>query len=261
MPIIRVGEKQISYWIGRGRPSDGRDPILFIHGAGGGQFVWSYQKAFFEKDFNPIIIDLPGHGASGGEGESEIQPYAEHIYSFIRTLNLRKSYLVGHSLGGAIAQRVALTHPDAVKGVVLVATGARLKVLPLILEGIKGNFEETIKKITQFAYSRKASSEYIERGISELMRCPPDVLYGDFLACDRFNLMNELEEIHVPTLILCGQEDGLTPVKYSEFLHSRIKDSKLAIIPEAGHMVMMEQPKAFNEKSREFLTLPTLSDN
>ncbi len=253
MPIVRIGEKQIGYWIGKGKLSDARETILFIHGAGGGQFVWSYQKAFFEKDFNPIILDLPGHGASGEEGESEIQSYAEHIYSFIRALNLPKSYLVGHSMGGAIAQMLALTHSDAIKGVVLVATGARLKVLPVILEGIKKNFEETIQKITQFAYSRKASPELIERGISELMRCPPDVLYGDFLACDRFNLMNEVERIHVPTLILCGQEDGLTPVKYSEFLHSRIKDSKLAIIPEAGHMVMMEEPGAFNEKIREFL--------
>ena len=68
MPIVRPCEKQISYWIGRSGLSGDRQTILFIHGAGGGQFTWTYQKRFFEKRFNSIIIELPGHGESGGGG-------------------------------------------------------------------------------------------------------------------------------------------------------------------------------------------------
>ncbi len=128
-------------------------------------------------------------------------------------------------------------------------------MLPMILNGVKDNFEETVRKITQFAYSRKTSSDLIERGISDLMRCRPEVLYGDFLACDRFDIMNEEEKIDLPTLVLCGEKDQLTPVKYSEFLHSRIKHSKMEILPNAGHMVMIESPQAFNEKIREFITV------
>jgi pimeloyl-ACP methyl ester carboxylesterase len=254
MPIIRVNAKQISYWIGKGDLSKGREVVLFIHGAGGGQYTWSYQKAFFEKRFNPIIIELPGHGASEGEGEEEIGKYAEHIYSFLSALGLSKVFLVGHSMGGAITQTVALTHPEVVKGIVLVGTGARLKVLPLILNGIKTNFEETVRKITQFAYSRKTPSEMIDRGVTDMMRCRPEILYGDFLACDRFDLMNEVEKIDLPTLILCGNEDELTPVKYSQFLHSRMKGSRLELLPGAGHMVMMESAGIFNEKIGEFVT-------
>jgi pimeloyl-ACP methyl ester carboxylesterase len=254
MPIIRVNAKQISYWIGKGDLSKGREVVLFIHGAGGGQYTWSYQKAFFEKRFNPIIIELPGHGASEGEGEEEIGKYAEHIYSFLSALGLSKVFLVGHSMGGAITQTVALTHPEVVKGIVLVGTGARLKVLPLILNGIKTNFEETVRKITQFAYSRKTPSEMIDRGVTDMMRCRPEILYGDFLACDRFDLTNEVEKIDLPTLILCGNEDELTPVKYSQFLHSRMKGSRLELLPGAGHMVMMESAGIFNEKIGEFVT-------
>jgi len=156
-------------------------------------------------------------------------------------------------MGGAIVQTLALTHPEVMKGIVLVGTGARLKVFPMILEGIRNNFEETVRKIVPFTLSPKAPSELIERGINEMLRCRPEVLDGDFLACDRFDIMKEVERINLPTLILCGDDDQLTPVKYSQLLHSRIKGSKMEVLPDAGHMVMMESSQAFNEKIREFI--------
>jgi pimeloyl-ACP methyl ester carboxylesterase len=254
MPTASIGGRQISYWIGRKGFVEGRKFLLFIHGAGGGQYTWSYQKGFFEKEFNPIVIELPGHGESGGEGEKEIGKYAEHVYRFLKALNLPKVFLVGHSMGGAIVQTLALTHPDAIKGIVLVGTGAKLKVFPMILNGIMENFEETAEKINQFAFSPKAPPDLIEKGAAGMLLCRPEILHGDFLACDRFDIMKEVEKIDLPALILCGDEDQLTPVKYSQFLHGRIKGSKLEIIPDAGHMVMMESAPAFNEKIREFIT-------
>jgi len=257
MPIVRIGKKQISYWIGRRSLLEEREIVLFIHGAGGGQFAWSFQKRFFEKEFNPVIIELPGHGESGGEGEEEIGKYAEHVRAFLKILNLSKVLVVGHSMGGAIVQTLALTHPEVMKGIVLVGTGARLRVLPMILEGlkngIKNQFEETVRKIVPFSFSRKAPRDLIERGISDLTRCRSEVLHRDFLACDRFDIVSQVERIDLPTLVLCGDEDELTPVKYSQFLHQHIKGSELKILPNAGHMVMMESPKTFNEKIREFI--------
>ena len=253
MPIVNISRKQISYWIGRRDLLEGREVVLFIHGAGGGEYTWNYQKGFFEKQFNPIIIELPGHGKSGGDGEQEIGKYAEHVHAFLKVMGLSKVTLVGHSMGGAIVQTLALTHPEVINKIVLVGTGAKLRVFPMILDGIKNNFKETVRKITQFAYSRKVSSDLIERAISDLMQCRPEVLYGDFLACDRFDIMNEVEKIDLPTLVLCGDEDELTPVKYSQFLHRQIKHSKIEILSNAGHMVMMESPQAFNEKIGEFI--------
>ena len=97
--------------------------------------------------------------------------------------------------------------------------------------------------------------------MNDMMRCRPEVLYGDFLACDRFDIMNQVERIDLPTLILCGNEDEMTPVKYSQFLHQRIKGSRLEILPSAGHMVMMESPVAVNEKIKEFIATPTFFEN
>ena len=253
MPIVSANGKQISYWTGRKGILEGRETVFFIHGAGGGQHTWSYQKGYFEKEFNPIMIELPGHGESKGEGEEEIVKYAEHVKAFLEALGLRKAFLVGHSMGGAIVQTLALARSEMIKGIVLAGTGAKLKVLPMILNGIKDDFEGTVRKMNQFTFSPKVSPMLIERGIAEMLQSQPEVLYRDFLACDRFDLMNEIEKIDSPALILCGEDDQLTPAKYSQFLHSRIKGSKIEILPDAGHMLMMEVPQAFNEKIKGFI--------
>ena len=179
--------------------------------------------------------------------------YAGQVYALLQAVGVKKVFLIGHSMGGAIAQTLALSHPERVKGIVLVGTGAKLKVVPLILDGIKDNFKETVQKINQFAYSQKVPADLIEKGVSLMLQCRPEVLYGDFLACDRFDLMNEVEKIDLPALIVCGDDDQLTPVKYSEFLYSRIKGSRLEVLPNAGHMVMMESPHEFNAKIKEFI--------
>jgi pimeloyl-ACP methyl ester carboxylesterase len=253
MPILQVNNRSIHYWTPTGKHTDQREILLFVHGAGGGQLTWTFQKVYFERDFQPILLELPGHGDSGGEGEDRIEIYADHVHAFIKKLHLPKIFMVGHSMGGAITQTLALRHPEAFKAIILVGTGARLRVLPLVLEGLQNNFKSTVEKITRFAFSQKTSSVLIERGIEYLMRCPPEVLYGDYLACDRFDLMDEIGKIELPTLIICGEDDALTPVKYSEFLHSRIKGSTLRVLPGAGHMVMLESPEAFNDALGTFV--------
>jgi pimeloyl-ACP methyl ester carboxylesterase len=250
---IRIGRKQITYWIGNNGLLDGREVILFIHGAGGGQYTWSCQKSFFEKEFNPIIIELPGHGGSKGKGEKEIGRYSDLLQSFIRAMNLDKIFLVGHSMGGAIALTMALNHAEPIAGIVLVGTGAKLNVSPAVLDGIKNNFRQAVEEITRSAYSRKAPPDLIEWAMYDLMRCSPEVLYDDFLACNRFDIATEVKRIGLPTLILCGNEDTLTPMRYSQFLHRQIKSSRLEALPNAGHMVMIESFKTFNERVRAFI--------
>lgn len=261
MPIVRINNRPISYWEGKDTQQAGRETILFVHGAGGTQLTWSFQKAFFERHVHPIIMELPGHGGSGGEGENEIARYAEHVYSFMRVLDLPKTFLVGHSMGGAIALTLALRHPEVLKGMVLVGTGAKLRVFPSILGGIQSNFKEMVHMITRYAFSRRAPQELMERVTDQLMQIRPQILYGDFLACDRFDIMEQLEKMDLPTLILCGEEDELTPVKYSQYLHARIRNSRLEILPKAGHMVMMESPRAFNERVKSFIENSVLSRN
>lgn len=251
---VHVNDKAIHYWIGRPSFPEGRPAIIFVHGAGGNQSVWGFQKVFFEKRYLPIFLDLPGHGASEGSGEKEVSRYADHVLALISALELRNVFLIGHSMGGAIVQTLALRADLDLKGIILVATAARLKVLPEIMDGIQNHFEETVRKIVRLAYSRKASSELVAAGIETLLCCPPEVLFGDFWACDRFDVTNQIGKIEVPTLVLCGEEDRLTPWSQAQDLARRIQTSTLETIPDAGHMVMIEAPGPFNEKVAAFVS-------
>jgi pimeloyl-ACP methyl ester carboxylesterase len=88
---------------------------------------------------------------------------------------------------------------------------------------------------------------------ARMAETPPAVLHGDFLACDQFDVLPRLGEILSPTLVICGEEDQLTPLKYSRFLAEAIPDARLEKVPKAGHMVMLEQPAAVTTAVKSFM--------
>ncbi|HNQ63924.1 MAG TPA: alpha/beta hydrolase [Syntrophorhabdaceae bacterium] len=221
--------------------------ILFIHGAGGNANSWLYQTKGLKSQCEVIAVDLPGHGmASVGKGCTSIKEYRDSIQDTLSSSGIDKCFMVGHSMGGAIAMSFAMTFPDTVKGIVLVSTGAKLKVFPQILEGLMKDKENTLNSIIEHAISKNAPDTLKMGYFEEMMKCSPEVIYGDFLACDRFNAMGTLNTINLPTLIICGTEDVLTPPKYSIYLQENIKGSRLVLIKDAGHMVMMEKPGEVN---------------
>jgi len=223
-------------------------PIVFIHGAGGNQKVWVNQVEYFK---NSLAINLPGH--DGGEGKRSIDEYVEYVKHFLDERGLKEVVLVGHSMGGAIAQMFALKYPDYLKAVVLVCTGAKLRVLPKIFELIMQNYSKAVELIVDMALSKNTSQTVKKQVIEELLKAKPEVVYGDFEACDKFDIMDQVANIKVRTLIICGSEDILTPVKYSKYLNEKIANSILKIIDGSGHMVMLEKPKEFNSILEEFL--------
>ena len=253
MPIIQGDGKQISYVTGRGGIQEGLRTLIFIHGSGGSHLLWNHQRRFFEKSYNIVAVDLPGHGAAGNDGEQSIGAYAEHLFHLLRVLPGSAFCLFGHSLGGAIVQQFTLLYPQYVQALVLVGTGARLRVLPKILEGIQERFEDTVKMICNYAFSKKSSRGMVEKGVETMLQARPAVLYGDFAACDRFDIMDRVGTIRVPTIVICGGDDMMTPPKYARFLAEKIKGARLEIIDGAGHMVMIERPHEFNRRVMKFL--------
>jgi len=222
--------------------------LVFVHGAGESHKVWSYQRNRFT---DALAIDLPGH--PDGEGENTIEGYSAFVDEFLTQRDLSSVVLAGHSMGGAITLKLALKAPSYLKGIVLVATGAKLRVTSLILEGIKADFVNTTKLIMDYAFSPEAPDWLKERSLGELQQTRPEVVLGDFEACDKFDTMNDIQRIEIPSLIVCGSEDMLTPVKYSEYLGKNILGSRLVVIQGAGHMVMIEKPDQVNTAIEEFL--------
>ncbi len=226
-------------------------PLLFCHGSGGGHHHWLYQLKAMPPPVKPLAFDLPGHGRSDNTPLDDVYMYRDWLKLFSQSFGLKNFILTGHSLGGAIAMAYALEHPEDLHGLILVGTGARLRVLPAFLEELKqGRVPETM---IEYLYAPGASEELISLGLREMKNTAPEVYLADLTACDNFDIRENLSQISLPTLIICGSEDSLTPVKYSQFLKENIPQSRLEIIEGAGHMAMLEQPDAVNRAIAKFI--------
>jgi len=229
-------------------------PLILLHGAGGTHLYWPPQVRHL-KGAQIYAIDLPGHGQSEGVGRQSVSAYAEALVDWMGECGLEKTVLAGSSMGGAIALWIALTNPERVAGLVLVGTGARLRVSEEILEGTRqeGTFQRTVDQIISWSYSKDAPRSLRQPAAQRMKQTRFTVLHGDFLACNAFDVMSDLERIRTPALIICGQEDRMTPVKYSRFLAEKLADAELIEVPRAGHMVMLEQPILVAEAISTFL--------
>ncbi|MDY6875474.1 MAG: alpha/beta hydrolase [Chloroflexota bacterium] len=238
------------------RESADSTALVLVHGAGGNHLHWPAELRRL-PEATVYALDLPGHGRSGGQGCATIEDYAQAIVEFLNTVGVEQPVIVGHSMGGAIALTLALYFPTRVAGLVLMATGARLRVAPAILDGMYSNFEGSVELVTRFAWSPEAPSALSELGRRALLEAGPDVLLGDFAACNRFDMMERLGEVKTPTLVIVGTADQLTPPKYARFLAEQIPEAQLVLIEGAGHMVMLERPQEAARAVREFLLIKT----
>ncbi|MGD8463926.1 MAG: alpha/beta fold hydrolase [Anaerolineae bacterium] len=250
MPQVKIGGETI-YYVHRRPVPAGQPPVVFVHGAGGTHQHWLYQvrdlNAPNQGDLPPsptYALDLPGHGRSEGTGHESIQAYGDWLRAFLDAVDLHHAVLVGHSMGGAIALDMALRYPQRVAGLGLVATGARLPVAPAILEGILTEPQAAVRLICDWAFGPEAPEELVRLGRRQMGQVPARVLYGDFVACDAFDVRPSLDGISAPTLVLCGTRDRMTPVKYSTYLRDHISGTVLHLVEGAGHMVMIERPQA-----------------
>lgn len=241
------------YYFAYGEENLHRPPALLLHGAGGTHLHWppDIRRLNGQRIF---ALDLPGHGKSEGIGYQSVLDYAQSVAAFIRALKLPPAILVGHSMGGAIAQTLALRFPKRVHGLGLVGTGARLRVSPAILENASApaTFPLAVQAIIDMAFGPEADARLKELAAERMLEIRPSVLSGDFLACDSFDLMEKVERIKVPTLVICGAEDKMTPVRYAEYFRDHIQAAQVQVVPGAGHMVMLEQPQAVADMLRDF---------
>ncbi len=226
-------------------------PITFCHGSGGGHHHWLYQVSGLKKPANPLAVDLPGHGRSAGEPSNTVAAYRDWLHAYAAAAGIVPFVPAGHSLGGAIALDYALHYPEEIRGLILVGTGGRLKVLPAFLEcleqgAVPGQF-------CDFLYGPHTAEEMLEKGREEVLNNDPSIYYADLSACNNFDVMDRLHEIQCPCLIICGSDDQLTPPRYSHFMQERLHQSEVVLIEGAGHMVMLEKPDQVNEAITKFI--------
>ena len=225
--------------------------LIFIPGSGNTGGVWCYQIEHFS---DAEAINLPGH-LSPGEPCTSIEDYTDWIHGYILKRGYSAPVLAGHSLGGAIAQMYALKYPGDVKAVILVGTGARLRVAPqylsLMQDGIQ-NPPVWVQNFLEPQYSQ-ITPKLKEKLIRETVKVGAKVQLNDMLCCDKFDIMDKAQDIKVPALILCASEDIMTPPKYSSYLAAKIAGSKLTVIDGGTHYFFVEKPEAVNQAIEQFL--------
>ncbi|MEI6290641.1 MAG: alpha/beta hydrolase [Chloroflexota bacterium] len=237
MPLL----KDLYYFDNGGNGN--RPPVILIHGAGGTHLYWPPEIRRL-KNQHILAIDLPGHGKSSGIGKQSIADYGHSVMDFMQSLKINKAIFIGHSMGGAIALWLGIHHPASTLGLGLVSTSSRLRVSPLLLStsSTHATMPLAVKALVELSFGSQIDSRTKELSAQRLGETRHTVLHGDFTACSAFDESKQAGKIKCPVLILCGNEDQMTPVKFSEDLHAGIKKSRLEIIQGAGHMVMLEKP-------------------
>jgi pimeloyl-ACP methyl ester carboxylesterase len=238
------GIADIYYHEYKGSGEGKRSVVVLIHGAGGTHLYWPPELRRL-PGYRVLALDLPGHGKSAGRGLQSIAAYTQAVKDWLLALGLHSAVFAGHSMGSAIALMMALEHAEHVNGLVLLGSGARLKVSPELLENAASQttFQNAVNMVIEWSFGFGALPRLKELAAQRMAETRASALYGDFVACNTFDVTARIEQIRQPTLVVCGSEDRMTPLRQSQFLADHIPGATLKTIPEAGHMVMLEKPQ------------------
>ena len=231
------------YYFVHGKELYDRPPVLLLHGGGGSHLSWPPQIRRLSGQ-RMFTLDLPGHGKSGGVGSQDIAGYGQAVIDFMKAVRLSAAVMVGFSMGSAIALFLALQQRRRVLGLGLVGGGAKMRVASSTLEmaASPSTFPAAVKTIIENSYSSSADPRLKELAIQQMLETRQAVLYGDFLACDSFDVMDSVKKIRLPALLVCGSDDRMMPPNRSEYLRDQIEGAELHVLEGAGHMVMIERP-------------------
>ena len=246
--------------------SAGGVPVLLIHGFPLSSVLWEPQIAELADASRLIAPDLRGHGnTSATPPPYTMEQLAIDCVNLLDDIGVNRPFVVaGLSMGGYVAFEVFRQYPGMVAGMILAGTRAgadneegkkaRDAAANLVREqGVSALVEQMLPKLLAPA-AYQDNPDLVEFVREMMLETSVDGALGALMAMrDRPDSLSTLPEIDVPTLIIHGSEDQIIPTSEAETMHQAIPDSRLVIIPGAGHLVNLEQPEAFNEAVRAFL--------
>lgn len=242
MPSLDINGKPLFYFEYRVSTSE-VPPLLLIHGAGGQHVHWppSIRRLGGVQTFAP---DLPGHGKSRGKGHDTMAAYAWDLLALMEALDVPRFIAVGHSMGGGIAQQLALDAQDRVAGLVLLATGMTLPVSERILDNVLDDPDSVIDFVIKYAYSLDAEEDLRQLGRQAMKTIDPAVLDADYRACSAFDMRGKLGDLTCPALIIGAEKDKMSPPAFQQELAEALVDAEYVLLEGSGHMIPVEYPEA-----------------
>jgi 3-oxoadipate enol-lactonase len=259
----------LSNWIAFQIAGDEGLPLIFLHGLGGDAEQWRPQLDAFSENHRAIAWDMPGYGDSAPMEAMTFPALAEAVVTLLDRLSIERAHLVGHSMGGMIAQTFAHLHADRLRSLTLVATSAafgknakgqvddawRQKFIEQRLGPLDrgASLAELAPKIVKGLVGDNPDAKGLEQAILS-MAAVPEAGYRAAVHClSEFDREAELAEIRTPTLLIGGEKDPVAPPKVMARMAEAIPGSSLEILPGAGHLLNLEQPAAFNRILDSFL--------
>jgi pimeloyl-ACP methyl ester carboxylesterase len=269
---VDLGPDRVSYFdLGEG---DG-PPVLFVHGLGGNSTVWLENLPAAARERRVLALDLPGFGASAPTSDGiSIPGYSRTLQRFCERLGLDEVVLVGSSLGGWVSADLTLRDPERVRALVLtdaagiVPTRAERYKAVAMMRGAELGAPLAPRFRTAIASRRRLRAMSLKYTVADPARLAPDLVYMGlpaapdpgfspaFTACRRSwsdAWCDQLTEIECPTSIVWGERDRLLPLRHAREWARRIVGSELHVIPDAGHIPMLERPDLYNDLLLGFL--------
>jgi pimeloyl-ACP methyl ester carboxylesterase len=235
-----------------------KPPLVLIHSAGGDHLSWPAELRRL-PGFRVITPDLPGHGKTTGPGRQSVQDYARDIVEFINVVGLSRAVFVGDAMGGAISLALALDYPDRVAGIGLISSGSTLPIPSSVIENAANlsTLPLAIRNLLEMSLGSQTPDNLKGIVFKRFAETRQTLLLDDLLACNKFNVADRLNAIRAPVLVVCGTEDKLTPLRFSQLLSSKIPGAALQTMEGAGHMLVVEQPGRLAKLISVFLaTIP-----
>ena len=255
---IALQGQRVSYLCNDGRHA--APTLVFLHGSGVSARYWSEQLRALAGTARVVAVDLPGHGESEEAATPGLAHYADVTAALVDALGAWPAIAIGHSLGGAVAIALAARRPTDVCGLVLLSACARLPQVSPSAQWLWGSLPAALRRVLFFVTAKNmlfaagASPAAVALGMQELRACRPRTLAADVAIARAMDLTAAAAALRVPTLILCGSRDRVTPPALSRHLHATIAGSRLEMVEGAGHMLLIEAPGVVSRAIAAFAT-------
>ncbi len=238
-----------------GRPFDaGLPAVVFVHGAGMDHTIWALQTRYFAHRKRTVLaLDLPGHGRSEGPALASIAELADWLARLLEAAGVGEVSIAGHSMGALTALECAASLGNRLRALALLGVAPAMPVHPDLLAAVAADDPLAFGLITSWGHgstghrggNRAPGLWLLGGGERLLQRSRPGVLHQDLVACNAYQAARGLEvaaRITCPSLVLLGTQDRMTPAKAGRELAAVIPGAALTVIPESGHMMMLEKP-------------------
>lgn len=242
---------------------EGAKVVVLSHSLSSSMIMWEPQLEVLEPHFQVLRYDMRGHGQSDApEGAYTLEQLAGDVIGLLDALGLKTVHFVGLSIGGMIGQCLGLNHADRLDRLVLCDTTAVIptEARQLFVEREQAAREKGMAALVQGTLERWFTPGYLQENPPVVDKIRDQVLatpVAGYTGCSQailgLNYLDRLSEIHLPTLIMVGEDDPGTPVSASEAMHERIPGSRLEVLPHAAHLSNIEQAQTFNAHLMGFL--------